>query len=163
VVLTLTLAAVLWYTWETMKLRRIASEQLEGMSKPCLTLWADLRDPRAAIMGSDDAVGGTVASGDDANFVVQNIGTGVALNVRYRFILVASSGGTPDYETRYFLSVLQGQKVRMPEPMNASTYSGKCDVVFTFDSIGGRTYESRVGMTHHVLTKSAFRQTPQRP
>jgi hypothetical protein len=26
-----------------------------------------------------------VARGDDANFVVQNIGTGVALNVAYRF------------------------------------------------------------------------------
>lgn len=99
------------------------------------------------------AVGATVAHGDAGNFVVQNIGTDVALNVRYRFVDLANPK-RPAQES-YLLNVLQGQKITMPEPLNFSAYSGECEVVFRFESIGGRSYQSTVSMNCHLLT--AFR------
>src|ERR1035438_4324629 len=44
VVLVLTLGVLVWYAYETMRLRRAAVDQVEGMAKPCLTIFARLRD-----------------------------------------------------------------------------------------------------------------------
>ena len=59
-------------------------EQVEGMAKPCLALRAKLRNAADAILDMDDAVGAMVVRGEDAQFVVQNIGTGIALDVSYQ-------------------------------------------------------------------------------
>src|ERR1035437_8710009 len=88
------------YTWETHKTRKAsqdqvrvsqgliaaAMDQVEGLSKPCLTLWSGLRDGTDAIQETGGAVGNTVARGDEGSFVLQNIGNGIALNVRYQFV-----------------------------------------------------------------------------
>jgi hypothetical protein len=152
------LGVLVWYTIETMRLRTVATDQVEAMSKPCLTIWADLRDPTDAILEMDDAVGGTVARGDDGNFVVQNIGTGVALNVRYHFNSIGPPKAKSPTRVRYFVNVLPAQKVRMPEPMNASIYCETCEVVFCFESIGSRRYQSTVTMINHVLTGFEFKR-----
>lgn len=86
----LTLLVVFWYAWLTMKLKNVATDRVEAMAKPCLTIWAKLRDQVDAILEINGAVGDMVACGDDGNFVVQNIGTGVALNVTYRFNILDS-------------------------------------------------------------------------
>ena len=90
------LGGLFWYAWETREMRkasqeqvnisqaliRAAMDQIEGLSKPCLTLCGDLRDPGDAIWAASTqgAVGGTIARNTDGKFVVQNIGNGVALN-----------------------------------------------------------------------------------
>jgi hypothetical protein len=149
------LGFLIWYSVETMRLRKAATDQVEGMSKPCLTIWADLRDPTKAILEMDGAVGGTVARGDDGNFVVQNIGTGVALNVKYRFSSLDPPKAKSPTGSSYFVNVLPAQKVRMPNPINA--YCGTCEVVFRFESIGGRRYQSTVTMNNQVLTGFEFK------
>jgi Ca2+/H+ antiporter len=67
----LALIGLIWYVIETMKIRKTAQRQLqtsldlikaataqvEGMSKPCLTFWGDLRDGADAILEMHDAVG----------------------------------------------------------------------------------------------------------
>lgn len=149
----ITLCVVFWYAWQTMLLRRAATDQVEAMSKPCLTVWSKLRDQEDAIMEKDGAVGAMVARGDDdANFVVQNIGTGVALNVTYRFDNLDSPQGNGSNGESYLVNVLPTQKISMPEPMNVSMYCGNCEIVFGFESIGGRHYQSTVTMNNHVLT-----------
>jgi hypothetical protein len=156
VVNTLTLIVLLVYTWETRRIRKAAWQQAESAAKPCLTLWSKLRDPSEAILETDGAVGNTKARGDDATFVVHNIGTGVALNVNY-FFRSLESGRAADPSKRYFVSVLAGQKIAMPEPMNTSSYCGECELVFQFESIGGIKYQSLIRMNHHVLTQFDFR------
>jgi hypothetical protein len=103
------------------------------------------------------AVGGTVVRGDDGNFVVQNIGNGVALNVKYHFNSLDPPEAKSPKQTSYFMNVLPAQKVRMPEPMNASIYGGTCEAIFRFESIGGRRYQSTVTMDNHVLTRFEFK------
>jgi hypothetical protein len=152
VVLVLTLGVLVWYAYETMRLRRAAVDQVEGMAKPCLTIFARLRDATDTILEMHSAVGWTVAQGDDGNFVVQNIGTGVALNVKYHFRPLDPSEANRPVQASYFLNVLAGQKISMPEPLNVSKYCGECEVVFQFESIGGRHYQTTVTMNNHVLT-----------
>jgi len=107
-------------------------------------------------MSMHQIVGNTVIREESGNFVVQNIGNGVALNVRYRFTaldLVSSQRGD---EPSYVLNVQSGQKVQMPEPVAA--YCGSYDLIFQFESIEGKTYESVVTFSRQVLTNFEFRQ-----
>jgi hypothetical protein len=146
---------LIWYALETMKLRKAAMEQVESMAKPCLTLRAKLRNAADAILDMDDAVGAMVVRGEDAQFVVQNIGTGIALNVSYQFRSL-DTPERPDHP-RYLFYVLLGQPVQLPETLNASPYVGNCEALFRFQSISGRWYQSTVTMSRHVLTKFDFR------
>jgi hypothetical protein len=151
VVLLLTLVALCIYTFYTKRIAKSATDQVEGMSRPCLTIFARLRDPVDVVSQVQGPAGGTVARGDDGNFVVQNIGTGVALNVTYHFENLDSPAPSRREKT-YFLNVPRCEGIRMPVPMNASRYSGNCKVFFQFESIGGRHYQSTVTMNSHVLT-----------
>jgi hypothetical protein len=173
----LALCGLVWYCVETRRLRVAAQKQIEisqdlitasmdqveGLSKPCLTLHSKLRDAKDAIMGVG-VVGNTEAEGDHGDFVVVNIGNGVALNVNFDFVY---RGQYPDRfprrKLRYLQNVLVGQKVNMLTPMNPYN-GGEFEVVFHYMSIGGRGYESRVMMNAFVLTEFRFgRLIPEDP
>lgn len=149
-----TLVVLLWYSLETRRLRVAAQEQLEALAKPCLTLSADLRQPDDAILSMYEAVGNTIARSNEGNFAVQNIGSGIALNVRYVFNQLDTNGRKTSDDQRYLQSVAPGQPVRMPEPINA--FQGSYAVVFNFESIGGKAYRSTVQLTNRVLTAFKF-------
>jgi hypothetical protein len=149
-----TLITLIWYAFETMRLRRVAQDQLEALSKPCLTLWAELRDRADAIVSSNQAVGTTVVRAHDASFVVQNVGNGPALNVRYRFRPLDVQGRKPRPEPSYLQMVIAGEKVPLPEPV--TSYIGKWELVFRFESFGGNAYESVVTLNERVLVGFQF-------
>lgn len=155
IIYAVTLVVLAVYTWETHKLRIAAWEQVESLSKPCLTLWAKLRDGADAILEMDGAVGNLDLRANDAQFVVHNIGNGVALNVRYVFRSL-EAGAAQDKTERYFVRVLAGEKISMPEPINASSYSGAYELVFWFESIGGTKYESVTRLQRRTLTQFTF-------
>jgi hypothetical protein len=152
---------LIWYAFETMKLRRAAMEQVESMAKPCVTLCAELRDQADAILDMEGAVGAMIVKTRDAQFLVQNIGTGIALNVSYQFRNL-DSPQRPD-NPRYLFYVLLNQRVQLPETINASPCAGNCEVVFRFQSIGGRWYQSTVTMNNRVLTKFDFKPLKRPP
>ena len=164
----LALAGLLWYCIETSRMRtaaekqvqesqdliKAAMDQVEGLSKPCLTIAAGLRDPANAT-SSAKAVTSTVALEDEGKFVVQNIGSGPALNVSYRFVAINETAEHfRDRGAIYVQNVLVGQRIRMVEPMSA--YTGDFDVIFRYESIGGRVYESKIRMTNFALTDFEF-------
>src|SRR5579864_1451273 len=67
------------------KLLEAATDQVEGLARPCLTLASELRDGDGTILELDGARGSTRARTKDAHFVFQNIGNGLGLNVHYSF------------------------------------------------------------------------------
>ncbi len=135
---------------------KAAMDQVEGLSKPCLTLWGDLRNPSDTLMEIGGAVGGTIVRGDDGNFVVQNIGNGVALNISYQFESVDPHHGKRlKGNSGYLQNVLASQKVRMPLPVSMVA-SGHCEVSFQFESLGGRRYRTVVTLKGGVLTDFHF-------
>ena len=153
-----------WYALETYRLRKVsqrqveisqdlinaAMAQVEGLSKPCLTLSSELRDD-ADTVGEIYAVGSLIARGNQGSFVVQNIGNGVALNVSYR---MEQLEGTLPEATRYLPYVLTTRNPTMVETLNQ--YNRAVRVVFEYESIGKRRYRSTIEMNHHVLTSFRF-------
>src|SRR5260370_22495747 len=108
--------------------------------------------------------GNTVAAGNKGDFVVVNIGNGVALNVNFDLVYTGQYPDRfPKRNLRYLQNVLIGQKVNMLTPMNPYN-GGEFEVVFHYQSIGGRGYESRVAMNGFVLTGFTFgRLIPEDP
>ncbi len=158
------------YVWETWKLRktsqeqvrisndliRAAMDQVEGLSKPCLTLWSELRDQKEAIMELGGVRGSTKAKDDHGDFVVQNIGNGFAANITYRFTEVEPSPNARKHHIRYIQNINAGQSMTMIEPVSA--YAGLWNLTLHYESIGGRRYETLVTLNGLVLIAFTFRE-----
>jgi|SRR5579859_327336 len=165
---SLAFIGLIWYAIETMKIRlaaqrqveasldlvKAATAQVEGMSKPCLTLWGDLRDGNDVILEMHRAAGNIVARADQGSYVVQNIGNGVALNVRYRF----TRPNTPDRprDMRYVPNIFPTMKVTLVETLGG--YNTEHAVAFDYESIGGRRYRTTIQLNHHVITAFVFEE-----
>jgi len=146
------LVVLVCYTIETRKLRKAAFAQVESMAKPCLTLLGTLRDPGDAIIGKDSAIGAMVVRTLDGQFVVHNIGNGLALNVTY----VISDRERPKRrkDPGYLAYVRERGRTQLPEPINA--YGPEFEATFQYKSIGGRRYKSVITTSHRVLTNFSF-------
>jgi hypothetical protein len=156
----LALGGLLWYVIETMKMRKAAQKQLkasldlikaatdqvEGMSKPCLTLSGELRDGGDAILAMDGAVGNIIAAQDHGSYVVQNIGNGIALNVQYRF----TRANEQNRDLRYIPNLLASQRAALVETIGG--FNQEHDVTFEYASIGGRKYRTTLHLNHRVIT-----------
>lgn len=137
---------------------RAAMDQVEGLSKPCLTLYAGLRDATEAIAEGHGAVGNTAARGEQGSFVMQNIGNGTALNISYRFLGIPREDAARQHHRNYLQNILAGQRITMPQPMTA--YGGDWEPHIEYTSIGGRKYRSVLILNNLVLTNFEFSQTP---
>ena len=168
VVQFLGLMGLIWYAYETRRMRKASEEQVrisqglirasmdqvEGLSKPCLTLASGLRDANDAILEMHGAVGNTVARGDAGSFIMQNIGNGIALNVAYQFLTTPRDDPARRRHAYYLQNILPSQEVTMPQPMTA--YTGDWELRIGFSSIGGRRYQSMVTLKDRVLTGFQF-------
>lgn len=140
-------------------LLRAANDQAEGVSKPCLTIRASLRDSADTILEMGGVIGGMVVDDHSGRYVLVNVGSGVALNVRYRF---RTKGDSEQWQTiigSYFLSISPRQDVPMALRVNA--YSAQHEISFQFQSLGGAWYESTVMVENKVLTNFVFKALPR--
>jgi len=153
------LGVLVWYATETMRLRKAAFAQVENMAKPCLTLWAKLRDPADVILNTHGAVGGTVIEAHGAQFVVHNIGNGLALNVKY--VICDREPRRRAKNPRYLPYVQVRGRTQLPEPIN--NYGPDCEATFKYQSIGGQRYKSVVTMSHRVITDFLFTEDRESP
>jgi hypothetical protein len=154
-----------WYVIETMKIRttgqkqlqtsldliKAATAQVEGMSKPCISFWGELRDGNDVILEMHGAVGNIVAQSDQGSYVIQNIGNGVALNIKYTFT-------RPNREPneRYVPNLLPTGKATLVEGLNA--YNEEHTATFDYESIGGHKYRSRITLNQRVITSFQFEE-----
>ena len=88
----LALVGLFLYCAETYKMRKASQEllqasmdQVEGLSKPCITFRAELREGADAILEIHGAKGNLVARPDGGSYVIHNLGNGMALNLPYYF------------------------------------------------------------------------------
>ena len=130
---------------------KAATAQVEGMSKPCLGFWGDLRDGNDVILERHAAVGNIVAQADQGNYVVQNIGNGVALNIRYRF-----TRQNIEPNLRYVPNLLPSGRATLVERL--TTYNEEHEVTFDYESIGGHKYRSVITLNHRVITSFHFEE-----
>lgn len=165
----LALIGLFWYVIETMKMRTLAQSQLktsldlikaatdqvEGMSKPCLALWGELRAGADAILEMHGAVGNIIARADQGSYVAVNIGNGVALNIRYRFTRPNDDPAHPR-EMRYIPNLFATAQVTLIETLGG--YNAEHEVTFEYESIGGRKYRTTIRLNYRVLTSFVFEE-----
>jgi len=172
IVQTVGFLALVWYAFETRNIRQAAQRQVdvshhllkaaldqtEGLAKPYLILLGKLRDISETIVDMHGAKGSTTADTTDAQFVLKNIGTGVALNVTYSFRRL-NSDVPRDAPTTYVLNVEAGQKLQLAEL--ATLFSEECEATLYFESITGRRYRTIIVMHNLVFTGSTFEELDQ--
>jgi hypothetical protein len=133
---------------------RAANDQVEGLSKPCVMLASVPRNAEDAVIGP---LGNTQALRLEGNLAVENIGSGPALNVRYEFVAIEETARFFNPRgVRYVQNILSGQRSQMAEAY--TSYNGQFEVIFEYESIGGRRYRTKISMEGYVFTGVAFEE-----
>jgi len=163
------------YCVETYKIRKVSQkqievsqqllqsslDQIEGMSKPCVTFWAELRDGADVILETHSTVGNLVARSDAGSLVIQNIGNGVAVNIRYYI-----TKGNPEFNAadvrrlRYIPWMQSTAKIALVE--QSSLYRDEHEAIFDYESMGGRRYQTSVTLNNRVITSFRFQEISDR-
>jgi hypothetical protein len=139
------------------QLHKSSMDQVEALSRPCITFLAELRDGADAILEMHGAAGSLVARADGGSYVIQNIGNGVALNLKY-FI----TRGIPEFDQpnirrmRYMPAIPATARAALVETLG--NYSAEHDATFEYESIGKRKYRSTIKLNHRVITAFSFEE-----
>ena len=158
IVQTLALVGLVVYAIETHKIRKAAqnqvkasNDQVEGLSRPCITFVGELRDGADAILEMHGATGNIVAARHNGNYLITNMGTGVALNIHYQF----TRPNLPT-EQRYIPHLAATGRASLIESYAA--YNAEHRVTFDYESVGGRKYRTTIDLNHHVITSFHFEE-----
>jgi hypothetical protein len=150
---------LVWYTVETWRIRRTAQEQVETSLKPCLTLSAREREAQDAVLeigGTDSA---QVVYTENGRLRFINVGLGPAFNISYAFTPedVEASRARPK---GYLIHILL--KEASPIPVAAELLRGNAWKLEVFyDSLSGRRYLTRIGISNLVLTEVTHLVLPE--
>lgn len=151
------------YCVETYKVRTAAQkqlknsmDQLESYSKPCITFWSELRDGEDVILQTHGATGSLVARADGGSYVIQNLGNGLALNLRYYITRNNPQLDQNSDRWRYLPTVPASAKVTLVETLGQ--FNQQHEATFEYSSIGGRRYRSTITLNHHVITAYKFEE-----
>jgi hypothetical protein len=164
IVQALALLGLTVYCIETYKLRSVSQKQLqtsldqvEGLSKPCITFLARLREGAEVVLDMHGAVGNLIVRPNEGSYVITNLGNGLALNLRYYFTRDDKWADQRDW--RYVPAIPASAKVALVETLNF--YDGEHEAVFEYTSIGGRNYRSTIALNNHVITSFRFEEINQ--
>ena len=139
------------------KLIKAAMDQVEGTLKPCITFAARLRDGSDVIWDMHGAVGSLIVDPDQGNYVIKNIGSGAALNLRYFF----TRTDVPEPDWRYVPVLVPPGRATLVETL--SFFYQEHVATFEYESIGGRKYRSTININHHVITAFRFEEIAGSP
>jgi hypothetical protein len=153
---TLALIGLGIYCIETYKIRKASIGQIESQANPCITFWAQLRDGADAILAMHGATGNLVAQPDGGSYVIQNLGNGLALNLRYRITRNIPELEVNQREWRYIPTIAATARATLVETLGG--YNMEHEATFEYESIGGRNYRSTIALNHHVITSFKFEE-----
>lgn len=158
------LLALFWFARKMLQIRRASQAQAEALQRPCLTLATMPRQHEEyedATANMDDTFGGMALAVQEGKVVLQNIGSGPALNVRYEVhrvdpqqnaVVVRPSSRLPDIPANgSFVTAVTREALRGLE----------YEFVSSYESLSGQGYQSRITLNNLALSKSAFQN--QRP
>jgi hypothetical protein len=130
----------------------------EATHKPFVTLVTTARAYEDAVLGMNGAVGAMIVAARDGNVAVRNTGNGPAINIRYEFRPVNPAPGANVARPHNYIQMLPpGETFVMPVArglLNNLEY----EFIASYESIGGRRYQTRVVLNNLVLTDTSFRR-----
>jgi hypothetical protein len=146
------------YAFATRGIQIATQDQIEGQQKPCLTLCAKARDYVDATIEPNAVIGAMVLATQEGTVSLQNIGNGLALNVRYDYTQVTPTDDRDQVGGGSYLQHIPTGK-SFPIPVSeARMRNRKCEIVATYESLSGRKYESRIQINNAVITEISFAQ-----
>ena len=129
-------------------------EQVEASHKPFVAFSTAPRNAEEAVLDMGGAVGGMVVRCPGGNAEVGNVGSGPAINVRYRATHNLEDA-TEQGPSGYLAGILPGEKFLTPIPRGI-LQGQQWKVVFTYESLSGRKYQTECTIDDLVLTNVRF-------
>jgi hypothetical protein len=129
-------------------------EQVEASHKPFVAFSTAPRNAEDAILDMGGAVGGMVVRCPGGNAEVGNVGSGPAINVRYRATHNVAEA-TVEGPTGYLAGILPGEKFLTPIPRGI-LQAQEWEIMFTYESLSGRRYRTKCTIDDLVLTNVRF-------
>ena len=156
VVQFLILFVLILYARDTRKIRQASQEQVESLQKPCLMLKTSLRDFNDAVLEVGGNVGGTILAFHEGNAVLENIGSGLAINVLYEMQPIEAP---PDQNVArpngYLQSIPPNTNLELPIP-RGTFQTRSYEFTTTYESLSGRRYQTKIGIDDLVVSSSDF-------
>ena len=131
-------------------------DQLESYSKPCITFLSELREGEDVSVQTHGATGNLVARADGGSYVMQNLGNGLALNLRYYITRNNPELDQDPNRWRYVPTVPATARVTLVEILGH--FYQQHEATFEYESIGARKYRSTIALNHHVITSYRFEE-----
>lgn len=129
-------------------------EQVEASHKPFVAFSTAPRAAEDAVVNLGGAVGGLVVRCPGGNVEIGNVGSGPAINVRYRAVHNIADA-TEHGPTGYLAGILPGEKFLTPIPRGI-LQGQEWVIVFTYESLSGSKYQTTCILDDLVLTNVKF-------
>ena len=129
-------------------------EQVEATHKPFVAFSTEPRNTEEAVLEIGGAVGRLIVRCRGGNAEIGNVGSGPAINVRYRAthnIEEAAEEGP----SGYLAGIVPGEKFPTPIPRGI-LQAAKWEIVFTYESLSGSKYRTDCTVDNLVLTNLKF-------
>jgi hypothetical protein len=154
VVQCLIFVGLVWYTFETRRIRKTSQDQIEATQKPCLAFSTTARDFNDAVLDRGDVVGAMTVLCPEGLAQLENVGCGSAVNVQYELI-PTDPASTVARLKGYVIGMRPGEKFQPPIPQGILA-NNEWQCVLTYESLSGRRYETKVIVNNLVLTSFRF-------
>jgi len=164
-----TFVALLWYAWETLRMRkaqtdqvkalraqiRVSEDQVEAQEKPCLALFTN-PDPSLYEDHGEFVSGTMLTEYASGRIGVQNVGNGPALNVLYQFTpREPFEGDRPSYRGQIPIIPRRAVAVTAVELERLQLF--EYDFTCTYTSLSEHVYQSETVIDHLTLEGFVFR------
>lgn len=150
-VLTLTLAVVVWYAYETNQIKKASNEQSEAQQKPCITVESTPRPFEDAVL---DAPRTAQLRGPETTLI--NIGTGPAINLSYSFQQVDTEEGQLAIRSTGFVPHLQARERWRTATAIGILLGGNFEFVARYETLSGSVYTTEIRMERGVFVSLRF-------
>jgi len=161
IVQCLLLGVVVWYAFETRKIRKVSQrqveasqEQVEAAQKPCLAFSTAPRPFQDAVLEMEGTNAAMMLRCPEGQAEVENVGSGPAVNVRYN-LTPTNPASTLARPSGYLIGMRPGEKFLTPIPRGI-LQGNEWKFLVTYESLSGRRYQTRIIVNNLILTEIEF-------
>jgi len=150
-ILSLTFGAIVWYSWETNRLKKAARDQVEALYAPCITIQFWPRNAADAILEAGGVAGDVAVRPVEGQVALINMGNGPAVNVNYSFEPIEPAPGATVARPSGRIHVIpKGDSFRTHVPVGA-VKANSFKFTAAYESMSGQKYEASGTVNRLVL------------
>ena len=125
----------------------------EALQKPCVAIQTEPRVSEDAIA---DGSGAQVSQQNDF-VVIENIGTGPALKICYRFQETKAQPSSPTWHPKGFVDYIRSGQPWKIAVSRADLATRNCEFEASYESLSGKKHRTRVNIENRRITSFDFK------